>query len=368
MNGYLNYAKYLLYKENIPVSLVYFITSRCNLRCNHCFFLNELDSDSEELSLEEIETFSKSMGNFLSLSLTGGEPFLREDIAEIAQIFSNNNSIRNLTIPTNGLLKNKVLSGAEKILSNCPELALNLAVSLDGLSKIHDKVRNFDGCFDRALQTFKAAKDLKRKFPKLSLEIITTMSTYNQDHLDEFYDFIIDELAPDSINLSPVRGDVKDASMKNIDAHIYDKNIKRLQKLFLKQKITGYANFTFSEYAFALRMIMPKIVSKTLQSNAYQTACYAGKLSGVIYSNGDVYPCELLNQKMGNLRDFNFDFMELWQSKQAQDIRDHIKKSKCFCIHPCNFTVNILFNIRYSPQLAAYGLWLKYIRECKKIK
>ena len=366
MNSYLMYSKNLFIKESRPLSLVYFITNRCNLRCSHCFFLEEINKKSEELSLEEINLLSKSIGRFLSLSLTGGEPFLREDISEIAKIFYKNSSVRNLNIPTNGILLEKIIANTKKILNDCPDLALNLAISIDGLSETHDKMRNRKGAFSQAVETFKAVKDLKRYHKNLSLEIISVISAGNQGQLNELYDYVIDELKPDSVNLSPIRGSVKDVSLKNFDVMLYDKIIKRLQRDFLKQRISGYANFAFSEYVFALRMIRPRIVSRILKKGCYQTRCYAGMLSGVIYANGDVYPCELLDTKIGNLRDYNLDFMKLWRSQEAEKVRRQIKQSKCFCIHPCNFTVNILFNLKYVPYLLGYGFWLKWMRLLKK--
>jgi MoaA/NifB/PqqE/SkfB family radical SAM enzyme len=367
-NNYLTYSKSLLFKENRPVSLVYFITEKCNLKCGHCFLSEEAGSQVKELNLKEIDVFSKSIGKLLSLSLTGGEPFLRKDIVEIAQCFYRNNQIRNLNIPTNGILTDTVATSIKEILSTCPGLALNLGISLDGFAECHDKTRNYQGAFSSALKTFKSAMDLKRSFPNLSVEILTVLTASNQNSLASFYDFVIHDLKPDSLNFVPVRGEIRDASLKDFDLGVYQKIIKRLRKAFLSQEITGYKHMRFSEYVLAQRLIALELVLRTLKENRFQTPCFAGSLSGIVYANGDVAPCELLDRKIGNLRDFQFDFMKLWESDEARDIRRHIRKSRCFCIHPCSMTMNILFNPKHLFSLAAYGLWLKAARLFKKVR
>ena len=362
MNSYIQYARNLVVKRRKPLSLVYFVTHRCNLRCRHCFFLKELDQPVAELTLPEIDRFTKSIGSFLSLSLTGGEPFIREDLAEIVQLFHKNCSIRNLNIPTNGQLTQQIVAGTRKILESCPGLAFNLAMSLDGPREMHDSMRNRQGAFDKAIETYRAIRELQRSYPRLNTEIITVISAHNQDRLEEFYDYVFTELKPDSVNLSPVRGGVSDATLKDFDLARYEQLIGRLQKAFVEQRVSGYANFSCSEYVLATRLIIPGIISRILRRNVYQTACYAGVLSGVLYASGDVYPCELLDRKIGNLRDYNMDFMALWNSPQATEIIKHIKQTRCFCIHPCNFTVNILFNARYIPRLLAGAVRLRLRR------
>ena len=61
--------------------------------------------------------------------------------------------------------------------------------------------------------------------------------------------------------------------------------------------------------------------------------CYAGKVDGVIYSNGDVSLCEVI-KPCENLRDFDFDFYELWNSGKVNEMREKIQR--CCCIHPCH--------------------------------
>ena len=114
--GYLDYlrhgTKMLSKKGAMPVYMVYFITDACNAKCKHCLLADgahpgwetpTMEFKRQELSLEEVDKITASMGKSLMFLLpTGGEPFLRKDIGEIVKIFYKNTGVRNVGIPTVG--------------------------------------------------------------------------------------------------------------------------------------------------------------------------------------------------------------------------------------------------------------------------
>ena len=71
----------------------------------------------------------------------------------------------------------------------------------------------------------------------------------------------------------------------------------------------------------------------------------------MIQANGDVSPCEILDEKFGNLRDFDYDFMKLWNKSSRQKFSEKIKKNKCFCTYECAWTFNVLGNKKYHFDL-----------------
>lgn len=81
------------------------VTYRCNSKCQNCNLWQK--KPENELTLSEIdEFFSVNRGIFKdvkSIQLTGGEPFLRSDLPEIAGIVSKNIPGCMVWIPTNGL-------------------------------------------------------------------------------------------------------------------------------------------------------------------------------------------------------------------------------------------------------------------------
>lgn len=102
----------------------------------------------------------------------------------------------------------------------------------------------------------------------------------------------------------------------------------------------------------AKNKIMNEIISETYLKKKFIAPCAAGSLFGVIYANGDVYPCEMLDQqKLGNLRDYDMNFMGLWKGKKAEECRRFIIKSKCNCTFECAWTLNIISNFKFIPSL-----------------
>jgi hypothetical protein len=59
---------------HMPVYLLVFVTARCDARCGHCFYWQELNSGNRELSLEEYDRLARSLGPVLQVTLTGGNP------------------------------------------------------------------------------------------------------------------------------------------------------------------------------------------------------------------------------------------------------------------------------------------------------
>src|SRR5439155_14133570 len=87
-------------------TVIFFITSRCNARCETCFYHEELNRPGD-LTFEQIERVSRTMPPVTDLWLSGGEPTLRHDASEIIKLFVKNNGVRRVIIPTNGLLKGR---------------------------------------------------------------------------------------------------------------------------------------------------------------------------------------------------------------------------------------------------------------------
>ena len=112
-------------KGCLPSYFIFFPTSRCNLSCSHCFYHDSLNKRFNELTLEEIDSFTKTMDPLLTLALTGGEPYLRHDLDQIARIFYHNTRVPILNIPSNGWYLEKMDRQIRNIMNWCPEIILN---------------------------------------------------------------------------------------------------------------------------------------------------------------------------------------------------------------------------------------------------
>ncbi len=146
-------------KEKKLRNLTFFITTRCNSKCKHCFYWKSLN-DVKELSLEEIEKILSKFNNIYAVSISGGEPFIRKDIDEIIKLIVKYTGAKVIDIPTNCLVN--VKDRFEKILKDNPETNFSIVCSLDGMKEEHDFIRGVDGGFEKTLGMINDFSDLKK--------------------------------------------------------------------------------------------------------------------------------------------------------------------------------------------------------------
>lgn len=335
----------VFFHKGDPLQLIFFITSRCNLRCKHCFYIENINNPKDELSVKEIERISRGMGNLLWLSLTGGEPFLRKDIAQIAEVFYLNNKFELLTMVTNGILQSQIVQSVSEICKICKAAHVIVYVSLDGLEKTHNQIRGAADGFNRALETIEALKKLKKDFKNLNVGTVTTCNTENQKEMKDLALFLRDKIKPDNISINLIRGKPSSAGLGNIDPKHYFDFVK-IQKEGWARGDFGYLNLFGRIFLLRRELLQKQIISAIFREDRYVIPCLAGTISCVMTETGDLYPCEILNRKIGNIKDTDYDFRKLWYSREAEKIREFIKNTRCYCTYECAITSNILFNIK----------------------
>ena len=356
---YRHLFKALLKYKQLPSYFIFYPTSRCNLKCSHCFYHDSLNKKFNELSVDEIDKITKTMDPILSLILTGGEPYLRHDLDKIVKIFYENTRVPIITIPSNGWYLSKMDKQITNMMEWCPYLTLNQQISIDGIGADHDLIRmdkqvvGSDNSFERAIKTIHHLKKLQETYNRINIGIIITFTSQNQKKFKEIIKEIHSLVKPDNISINLVRGDPKQKVNLNLDLELYRDAVKYRDNLYYEKKMSGHARFKGNKLATAGRIMLNELTNKTFEENKYSTPCYAGNLSGVMYPEGDVYPCEILDDshKIGNIRDFDLDFKKLWFSKKAKEEVKFISKTKCFCTHECFNAVNILFNPKFYPEI-----------------
>jgi len=361
---YLKYGSRILYKKNAsPIYFVFFVTDFCNARCKHCLLsAHEPTHKAKELTIDEIERVSASMDDMLFFTPTGGEPFIRRDLAEIVRIFHRNNHAANVGIPTNGSLTSRVVETTKDMLETCPGLDLHIDLSIDSIGEEHDEIRQFPGLFERAMRTYQELRLLEKHYPSFSSCVEITVSPYNQDRLLELYEFLTRKVGVNTVFTLLMRGAPRDpVSMEELDIRKYEELHAALERDNKARILSGYYKMPFSDFLNAKRIVRPRIISRTVRERRFQIPCYAGSLGGAMFSEGQVLPCELyVDNVIGNVRDVGYDFKKLWHSPRAEELRRFIRDSKCFCTYECFLTVNILFNPLVLPQVTKEWAALKW--------
>jgi len=351
-----------IFRKKRPVQLTFFVTRKCNARCPFCFYLAGAETEpdpSEELSLAEIEAISDSLGRILWVAFSGGEPYLRRDLAEISKAFHDRNKPAFLLYPTNGLLPDTVVDTTEKVLLSCPNSVIVVKVSIDGIGAAHDHLRKTPGGFEKALETYRRLNRLRRRYPNLELGINTVFCSDNQYEMDGIIDAVRDFEGDKSHTISMVRGDLANGCYKNVDIGAYHRAVGRLEG-GLRSGAADMHRFRGSRVKASQDILQRRLIHRTLREQRRVTACYAGTLNVVLGEQGEVYPCEIQRRSLGNVRDYGLDMGKLLRSRNARAVQEALKNIPCHCTHECNFITNILFNPRLYPALA-----LEYLRLSK---
>ncbi|HEU4383640.1 MAG TPA: radical SAM protein [Anaeromyxobacteraceae bacterium] len=349
MHTALGHAGSLLWKRR-PVHLTFFVTRRCNARCPFCFYQRfaEAPGAAPELSLDEIRRVTGSMGSLLWVLFSGGEPFLREDLALVAAVFHDQNRAAFLTFPTNGSLPEVTAERTEEILRRCPESVVVVKVSLDGVGADHDALRGVPGGFERAMLTLERLASLAGRHRRLEVGVNTLFCRENQDRMEQVVDFVagLDGVRSHTLTLArPVAGG---PAMEGVDPGLYRKAGLHLESRWNARR----HRFAGASLKSAQDRLQRRLVHRTMLERRRLLPCYAGRLDLVLSEGGDLYPCEgRWDALMGNVREVGYDVPDLLRSLRARRVLAELRRGGCHCTNECNLLVNILFNPRTHPRL-----------------
>lgn len=326
-------------RQSLPLHLILFVTDRCNAKCGTCFYWQNLNQ-GESLAPEHVEKLSKSLERLVWLDISGGEPFLRKDLAWIVHQFVDRNGARLINIPTNGIQTEVIARIVTEILAPGRDLRLNIAVSLDGIGANHDRVRGVPRNYEKALATLRSLMEIRARDPRLALSVVTTLMRHNVDDVRELLELGLREWKLDYHSINILRGSWMDASLEPPTPEQFAE-ISKLQLEKCRHYFNGRWGGLSGWLATAGRYMLNRYYAKELEGHPQPISCNAGRVSCVVDANGDVYFCELL-KSIGNLKHYDWDFRRLWGDFEAVQLRERVKR--CHCTHECFHTKNLIFS------------------------
>lgn len=338
-----------------PMSLVHFVTRRCNARCSFCFIDFENPSPrSAEMTADEIDRMTTTVGPALTnVNLTGGEPFLRSDLIDIARSYYRNAGVSSVYITSNGAFTDRVADFADTVASEFADRMLIVSLSLDALGDAHDRIRKVPGLFGRTIETYHA---LESTGPGVMGNVAITVSHENHGSIPELYETLVQDHGVASVSAIVVRDEgVYEVPGKDRAAVLaaYKWLTGRIVEDQRRGVLRGYDPATLQGRLMnAKNEMLYEIIGDTYLEPHFVSTCHAGALFGVIDADAEVYPCEVLETSIGNLRDHDLDLSALWSAHEASAMRSWITDTDCHCSYECAWGFNILGNARYQPRLA----------------
>lgn len=305
---------------NYTVSLLY----ECNSRCKTC---NIYKKKANKLSVEEYDKIFRNIGHSpYWVTFSGGEPFLRKDIAEVVKTVYRRSKPKIINIPTNGILTKKIIKDVTEISKVCKKSSIIINFSVDGIEYQHDNIRNVDNCYKKVMESFQALKKLNLK--NVSLGIHTVISNYNVDDFARISsilmgmnpDSYITEIAENRVELGTMKSNITPSLLK------YKSAIDFLIHRIKQNKYSGMQRITQS-----FRIEYYQLVKKILRDKHQVIPCYAGFSSVQISPEGNIWPCCIKAINTGSLRKNSYDFKKIWFSQKMQAERKSIINKECYC-------------------------------------
>jgi MoaA/NifB/PqqE/SkfB family radical SAM enzyme len=279
------------------------VTYRCNAKCHMCNTWQFPSKKDEEIGIDVYE----KLPFMKTVNVTGGEPFLREDLGDIINVLRRKTN--RLVISSNGFFTERILSLFRK------RKDIGIRISIEGLPKANDELRGIKDGFDRGIRTLIELHHMGVK----DIGFGITISDRNTKDMIELY------------HLSKMMGlEFSTAAIHNsFYFHKFDNNfqnpevaIEELKKLIdellksrkIKDWFRAYFNYGLINYIKGKPRLLP---------------CEMGHDSFFLDPTGEIYPCNVMEESMGNLKEKPFD--EIWNSDKAKKVREKVKNCSNNC-------------------------------------
>lgn len=281
------------------------VTYRCNARCTMCNRYKAPSKPDEEISIETI----KKLPKMYFTNITGGEPFIREDLADIVrELYKKSDRI---VISTNGFFTDRII----KLCEEFPNVGIR--ISIEGLEQTNNEIRGLNDGFNRGYSTLK--KLVEMKHPDVGFGM--TVQDKNAKDLVALYD-LSNEMGMEFATAS-LHNSFYFVEAKNIihDRPMVAQEFENLINKLLASKspkkwFRAYFNHGLINYIYGQKRLLP---------------CDMAFDTFFIDPYGDVMPCNGTKCKnvMGNLNEQSWE--ELWNSEKAENVRNVVRHCSRNC-------------------------------------
>lgn len=310
-----------------PFMVSYSITTKCNLRCKHCYSESVEQASPDELTTGEAFRLIDDLSRWGIglLIIDGGEPLCREDLLDVVK-YATSKGIRT-TIGSNGTLIDEAM--ARKMLDAG---VMAVAISVDGIdADTHDSFRGVNGAFEQTLQGVKACRNARlpfqfntviRKGTLPQLEDLLRMAVESGADAAEFFDLVAAGRAKEECIEQVLTNDERGQAMEWL--------AEAQEDCPIVIRVPGCPMYPLllQEKQIQPRHFPPEMLRRVPY---YGRGCAAGIPMGyvMVQCNGEVNPCMLLQVNLGNIREQNI--ISIWENspKLAELRQRDLLKGKC---------------------------------------
>lgn len=315
-------AKSLITK-NSPLYVQFYVTARCNLACEQCNIIYT-NADQEEATLDECQQIAENLAKIGTsiVLLTGGEPFIRKDLPEIAKAMIDHKI--HPRIQTNGLATRKMLERMVEVGAH------DISISLDSVvPTMQDKING--GVHNSWRKAIKTIATVNEVFPESSFAAFgCVLAPSNLKHVKSVIKFATKvgwwvSLVPAHVSTQNMpRGFSTFDQRLKFDPSQYSQ-VKELLEEVKEMRDSGYNLYDSDEYLDDIyRFIVGDPILWRRRNNG---VCDSPNLYFAIQPNGNMSVCcdyRLRQQYPVHSPDFP-------EAYHSQILRDQVKKITSRC-------------------------------------
>jgi Fe-coproporphyrin III synthase len=324
-----------------PSFVTFLVTWRCNGRCVFCDIWKRKPSMAEELSVEEIRKIFKQLKKFDVLRISGGEPFLRNDLADIINGIEEVNPPSMIHITTNGILTDRIVNTIKAIK---PLEKVHIKISIDNIGEKHDKIRGVPNAYNNA---FKTVKELVKLRSKIKFHIGVNQVIAEENQIDSYPELenifkeynvpVYPVIAHSENSLYSDKGIADSSTYLKTFTPFSKKELKRFfEMVFKKNKENNNLTERIVD-KYRLKGLYNRLVYK---KNKPHPKCVALNSHLRILPNGDIPVCIYNGTIMGNLKKDRFK--DIWFNKKMLPHRKWVKNCSG-CWQGCECKVNGIY-------------------------
>lgn len=321
--------------------LILRVTNKCNASCQFClnnYYQAESADRTPELSVDEYARIAHNLKGLVLLNLSGGEPYLRHDLFDIADAFVVHSGAWLISSPTNGSFPERTADFAGRLLAKHRNIVLKIGISIDGPCDLHNRIRGVASGYEKALETARNLKKLKSKYPNLMVHAITTVSADNADAVHETMQELSSLNIFDEHFLTLVRG-------PNAENRATLKQFESYRSGYLRLMEAATSDSLRDKVLLAIMKAMIIDIEKSYLDGKNSFTCQAGRKMINISEQGDVCVCEMLaDPVLGNVRDYDYDVSSIINLPASVERLKSLGLQGCNCHWDCAIYGSLLFD------------------------
>jgi MoaA/NifB/PqqE/SkfB family radical SAM enzyme len=319
-----------------PTHAIIAVTYRCNARCSMCDIWKK--GPTPEMSPKDYLRLPPSLKE---INVTGGEPLLRDDLADVILAMKERCPRARIVLSTNGLLPDRL----GNVLRRVGEIAVR--VSLDGIGDLHNSIRGRRDAFERAVESLRLARVQGVR----DVGVCATMSRHNAGVVKDVQDFALRERVQFTCTVahsSPVFfGD------KREEAPDRDRALPDIEAIKARLFLSRHPRDWFKAYFVGG-------LADVVRGEPRPVRCRAGSDFFYLDPEGRVYPCHILSKSMGSLLEKPFDVL----ARESPALM----ASAGTCANMCWMTCTVAPEMRRRlPAFAVKVGWAKAVHHLRSI-